>query len=790
MNNSVTFGNARFTAITDGLVRMEYSADGKFEDRPTIRIPKRPDGICFENITEKDNKITLQIGLMAIDFVNNNYAFSAENLRIFDNSSGKLIWQPGQKDFENLGGAPMSMDNVSRSIIPEGVHPASDENFDSDNYNLWNFCANKANNDFAVCELHSPEGEDLGLEQYLKMVDIEKMPENFRELIAVRSKYPPGLLSKNGYFLFNDSETPVVDDDGWFDLNRKEDYQDYYFFNYGKNYKKALKDYIYLFGSSPMLPKYTLGMCFTKYPFPSEKEFKSMVETFEKEQMPLDMICLDLPYHKYDWLGFDWNTDCVNPKTYFPFCKEHGLHNVANIHPFALAIDDSHFKDFLQKADIKVCEGDILPPSQSDASCRFNKYNLTEKKTAHAFWDANLKPLMSDGVDYFWYDGMPALGGRKKWPQFLSNYIYRNLEIRENPDRRQLLMSRLGGIGAHRFPIHFTADAFSHWEVLKSQVEYTLRAGHSGFSLISHDIAGIQNYQYPFHFLDSELYCRWVQWGALSPVFRLHSSHDGIRLPWLYGDRVMKFYKKALKLRRELLPYFYTLMYETVKTGLPMTRSCALSLPDWEKGYGVWDSYFLGEKLFVTPFLEAGGCRKVVLPEGEWYCPLTKETITSDGNYEFVLASVEPNATPHFIPTGSVIVKREDDGKNAMAELEYVLEVYPSSNKETTHSDVVNVYEDDGITLGYEKGEFRLLKIDFSQKNNVITLNKTVEDGVDKNFLSKPYGKVKLFGNYETNPTVVLGDLKSVMEKQDDNCYIAKLDDFFGSGNKEIKIVF
>ena len=173
-SKSIVFGNARFSALSPSLVRIEYSEKCVFEDRPTIRVNNRPEVISFDAVNFNDKNLILNLGEMVLEFFDDGNVFSAENLKITNKTSGKLIWRPGQKDYENLGGAPMSMDNVSRSIIPNGVHPADEENFDSDNYNLWNFCANKANNDFAICDLHSPKGEDLGLEQYLKMVDIEK----------------------------------------------------------------------------------------------------------------------------------------------------------------------------------------------------------------------------------------------------------------------------------------------------------------------------------------------------------------------------------------------------------------------------------------------------------------------------------------------------------------------------------------------------------------------------------------------------------------------------------------
>lgn len=40
-NATVVSGNARFTVLTDRLVRMEYSDDGHFEDRPSMAFVNR-----------------------------------------------------------------------------------------------------------------------------------------------------------------------------------------------------------------------------------------------------------------------------------------------------------------------------------------------------------------------------------------------------------------------------------------------------------------------------------------------------------------------------------------------------------------------------------------------------------------------------------------------------------------------------------------------------------------------------------------------------------------------------
>lgn len=269
----------------------------------------------------------------------------------------------------------------------------------------------------------------------------------------------------------------------------------------------------------------------------------------------------------------------------------------------------------------------------------FYGVDAADRRNAEAFLEVLHLPVQRQGLDYWWIDGQMGVGGAQVDKQLWTNHVYFESARTTLPDRRPMIFSRAGGFGTQRYPFHFTGDTWSQWEVLASQIEYTCRAGHLGRSFITHDIGGHMSQS---TMIDPELYCRWVQFGALSPVFRLHSSKGGERRPWLYGDLEMRCFKAALQLRMELLPVLYTLARESHDSGMPLCRSACLQEPAWERGYQVWDSYFLGDRIFVTPIVTPGEAREILLPPGAWWCGIDGRLVVSDGTTSFPKLAAAP----------------------------------------------------------------------------------------------------------------------------------------------------
>lgn len=681
----VIAGSARFSLLADGLVRLEYAPSGAFEDRRSVRVIARPEAIPFEDVIEENGVHVLRGRKLTVRYHPDGRPFSQENLQVCDTVSGQPIWKPGQIDTKNLGGVHLAMDCIQRRVIPEGVHPATTDYHDnSERCQLWSYIAE-------LTDKALPDAQYSGrvptLEQLLATKKLSSLPSRVQELLHERSKYPPGLLSQSGYFLFNDSASPVLDSrSDWIEDRGPQQVFDYYLFFYGRDFSQALRDYRLLFGAYPLPPRYSFGLWYSRYPTFDEARLRKLIAEFEEHELPLDVLVLDLEWHRFGWFGYDWDRNHIqDPDGFLQFLREKGIHITLNLHPGGVHAEEPRFNEFIQKAGI-----DFDPKSINEWGV-FSDFEFCNRHHADAFMNVLLKPIEQQGVDFWWVDGYVQCKSRAVDPQLWTNHLFRQHIERELPANRSMIFSRTAGFGSHRYPFHFTGDAYSQWEVLCSQVEYTLRAGHIGQSFVTHDIGGhISEHTY----IDSDLFCRWVQFGVLSPIFRLHSSDGSERIPWCYGAEVLASVQKALRLRMELLPYLYTLARVAHEDCLPLCRSNCLAHPDWETGSRIWDAYYIGDRVYATPIVTPGDYRDVVLPKGRWYCGRTHAILESEGETPFPIIAAINEPPPHYIRAGTLLVKQPYVHRAKQIPDKVILEIYADKDM----NDIFDLYEDDGVT--------------------------------------------------------------------------------------------
>ncbi|MBD3243267.1 MAG: DUF5110 domain-containing protein, partial [Chitinivibrionales bacterium] len=507
---------------------------------------------------------------------------------------------------------------------------------------------------------------------------------------------PPAILSRRGYFLYNDTPSAVLDD-GWIRPREAHpDYRDYYLFLYGKDFARALADYRLLFGTTPLPPRYMLGLWYSRFPTLKALDIEQAVADFETHELPLDVFVLDLEWHKRGWHGFDWDTDEYGePGVFLKGLHDRGIRVTANLHPDKIPVDDTRYNDFCIAAGLRPGLADVTLEKRDKVE-KLSRFSLADRKVADAWMNVFHKPIQDEGLDFWWQDGGAYDHYHDTFNQLWTNHVYWAHMDRHYPDRRPMVFSRSSGLGSHRYPIHFTGDTYTQWEVLAHEVEYTLRAGHMGLSFVSHDISGFSNQRIP---PPDDLYARWVQYGCLSPIFRLHSSFGEERRPWNFTPAVLNSFKQAIGLRMALLPYLYTLARQSHDTCMPMCRSNPLVSPDWEAGYDIWDSYFLGDRIYVTPICTPGDSRQAVLPPGTWFNGITGEMHVSDGLTGLTVDAPLEAPPPHFVKAGSLLVTQPYALRARTIPDTLVCTWYPSSD---TGEDTYELYDDDGYTRAFE----------------------------------------------------------------------------------------
>ncbi len=715
VGNQVLCGAARFSALSNGLVRLEWSANHQFEDSPTVTALTRPEAIPFTNIAFTDEgALHLHTELLQIVYRPGNEPFNDANLQInwtCGISSG--TWMPSAVDTENLGGTFTSLDLIHRNFQPTGVHPASV----SQSYpqtQEWLYTPLKAAN-----KSLRAKGETTNFEEpplwYLDAFRRDELPEPVQQFLKQWQHFPPGLLSRSGYSVLNDSSSALIKD-GWLAQRSDPDCQDWYFFAYGLDYTQALSNFVQLCGRIPMLPRWAFGVWFSLYDRMYDADYRQLVERFEELELPLDILVLDVDWHLAGWCGWDWNQELFpDPKGFLQWGHSIGLHFGANVHIEGVSPEDNHFQTLCEARGLdpnEVKEGKVFPiknptadwifhswhsdaqttdtPKKAEPEVGWLLFNLASQSEADLFMQELHRPREEDGIDFWWIDGFNAQHSGVN-SQLWTNHVYfTHLEATSN--RRPMILSRTGGIGSHRYPVQFSADTYSHWEVLRFLVDFTTRAGNVGVSYWSHDLGGFLGHVLGVPTIDPELFVRWLQFGCFCPIVRLHSDH-GRREPWHYGQWALNSVRKALQLRIQLVPYLYHNSRVAYETGLPLCRPLYLAYPEDEEAYQVPTQFLLGDRLLVAPVVEPGGYRSVYLPAGGWWERLTGQFYPEQKHLNLYAPL---DQVPVFVRAGAIVPLSEFSLRIGTAPpTTLILEVYAGAEGE------LDFYEDDGESTSY-----------------------------------------------------------------------------------------
>jgi len=311
---SVLAGKARFEFLTPSLVRLEYSPAGKFIDAPTAVVQKRDwRPVKIERHDERGWLVAAS-GDLTLRYRLESGAFTASNLTVsWNDRSGRTHqWHPGDVDALNLGGLTYSLDNVSQ--------------------------ANLVNDETALA---SPVNDEI------PGIDL------------VLPKATPGLLSRSGYGLIDDSPTPVLNAQRtWIEPRPTPPGQDWYLFVYGHDYTHALALYAELCGPVPMIPRFVLGAWITDFNFEyfpdiaesQQPDFKRYnqhylleeVARMRREHIPFDTLVLDFAWHNYGWQGgYDWSPLIPQAQQLMRGLHEQGVKLSLNDHPGYIHTDES-----------------------------------------------------------------------------------------------------------------------------------------------------------------------------------------------------------------------------------------------------------------------------------------------------------------------------------------------------------------------------------------------------------------------------------------------------------------
>lgn len=465
-----------------------------------------------------------------------------------------------------------------------------------------------------------------------------------------------GLITRGGAYLLDDSKTILLDENGRF-VKRTGNTKDYYVFAYGNDYRNAINAFYKISGYAPLIPRYALGVWWSRYHAYTQQEYLDLMDRFKAESIPITVATVDMDWHyvrdikqKFGvdyggWTGYSWDKELFpDYKAFLKKLKDDNHHVTLNLHP----ADGVHCYEDMYSDMAKAVGIDSNSKERVPFKCGSDEH-------WNAYFDVLHKPYEKEGVDFWWIDWQQGKKSDVDGLDPLEALNHYHFLDNAEDGRMPLILSRYAGLGSHRYPLGFSGDTAISWKVLDFQPYFTINAANAAYTWWSHDIGG-----HFFGYRDDDLYLRWIQFGVFSPIMRLHSTAKDFlgKEPWKYRADVRYYATQWLRFRHRLIPYIFTMNYRTHEDGIALCEPMYYSYPDREEAYSVPNQYMFGSELMIAPITTPqikelqSGAVKAWLPEGRWTDVATNQSYKSES---YVTLFRDINSIPILAREGAII---------------------------------------------------------------------------------------------------------------------------------------
>ena len=545
--------------------------------------------------------------------------------------------------------------------------------------------------------------------------------------------------------LFWKTPAPSPDTSMWSEVG---DGIDYYFI-FGPDIDRVIAGYRALTGRASMLPDWAFGLWQSKNKYNTQAELLATLAEFRRRRIPLDNIVQDWQY----WPPDRWGDHEFEPSRY------------PDPDGMIRAIHESHARFMISvwgkfypvTENFKALNGigglyrtTIADGTRDWLQHEYAFYDVFSAPARRMFWDQMNRALFRRSVDAWWMDatepdvvqpspatlealrrdiGRTAMGTASRvmnaYPLLNSEAVYDG-QRSVAPDQRVFILTRSGFAGIQRYgTVTWSGDITSTFATLRKQIAAGLGFSISGTPYWTTDTGG---YTMEARFANArggeeldewrELNARWFQYSTFCPILRVHGA-DRPREMWNIGDEATPVYRAELKfdeLRYALLPYIYAVAGAVTQDGYTMMRPLVMDFGDDPKARDLTDEYMFGPAFLVSPVTEyKARSRSVYLPAGTvWYDFWTGkrmaggQTITADAPFDRL---------PLFMRAGAIVPAGPDQqyvGEKRAESL--TLYVYAGANGR------FSLYEDDGRSYGYERGEFSRIPLSWNDATKTLTV--------------------------------------------------------------------
>jgi len=518
-----------------------------------------------------------------------------------------------------------------------------------------------------------------------------------------------------------------------------------YYLIYGPTIAEVLEKFTKLSGRMQTLPpRWSLGylgstMTYTEMP-DAQAQLQSFIDQCAEHDIPCDLFHLSSGYttdpENHKRYVFHWNTARIpDPQAMVQAFHKANIQLCANVKPYLI---ESHPQyeavksqgGFIQSADADgpatmLLWAGGLQTKEPGGHLDFTNplaFNWWKEQATNRLLDYGIDSIWNDNNEYgIWDDEARCkgfgdtirLGMIRPLHNLLMTRASYEAQREKRPDERPFVLTRSAIPGSQRYAQTWSGDNDTSWHTLQYNIPMGLGSNLSGLSSTGHDVGGFFGPK-----PSAELFVRWLQNGIFHPRFTIHSLNNDFSVtePWMYPD-IVPLVRETIKFRYQLIPYLYALFVAYMQAGAPIIRPMVYEFQADANTHQNSFDFLLGSHLLVASVIEAGvRTRELYLPEGTNWCDFHTGTWHKGGQHITVDAPLE--RVPLLVRENGIIpLTRQDDADTRR------LLLFPAQEGENTFV----LYEDDGVSLAYQRGEQTQVICHLQAAPDTIHLHITIE---------------------------------------------------------------
>jgi alpha-D-xyloside xylohydrolase len=539
-----------------------------------------------------------------------------------------------------------------------------------------------------------------------------------------------------------------------------------YYFLFGPELDRVIAGYRRVTGRAAMPPRYAFGYWQSRNRYATSQQSLDAVDEFRSRGIPLDVIVQDFQYWKSD----QWGSHAFDPARF---------HDVPG---WTRAVHDRHARLLISvwpkfypnttNAQEMQAHGFLFQVPLRDSvkdwlGYHYTFYDAFDPAARRLFWDQVRPALFDQGLDAWWLDAtepdiLPywnveaqrrainptAVGSGAR---MLNAYAIEQARAvyegqREAaPDRRVAILTRSAFAGLQRYgAITWSGDIASAWPAMRKQIAAGLGFSISGTPYWSMDAGGYwpqpRFRAEPMAPADAdewrELSARWMEFAALVPIFRAHGEAPPAREISRFGDTTAAYHAMVFwdRLRYRLLPYVYSVAGAVTQDGGTMMRPLVMDFPADTIAREVADQYLFGPALLVNPVTAYrarsrpvylprsptrrphGPARSSESPVATWYDFWTGQRLAGGRT---VQAAAPYDRIPVYVRAGSILPLGPELQYTDQEPADPItLLVYTGADGRFP------LYEDDGASYGYERGQFTRIPLRWDERSRTLIIGR------------------------------------------------------------------